>query len=149
MRYICIFALFLLISACSMPRIIVLEDPLTAEEHNDLGVVYYKQAKFELAEQEYLKAVKKNKKFALPYYNLGNLYYAKGDKKKSEQYFRKALERDQKNPDIMNNLAFVLYETDALAEAERLISEALKIKDSDEYQDTLLKIQQKKQKKGQ
>jgi len=35
------------------------EDPLTAEEHNNLGVAYEKEEKYKLAVNEYKKAAKK------------------------------------------------------------------------------------------
>jgi len=35
-----LLALCVTLSACSIPRIVVLSDPLTAQEHNDLGVSY-------------------------------------------------------------------------------------------------------------
>jgi superkiller protein 3 len=33
-------------------------DPSNAEGHNNMGVLYYKQNKFELAQGEYLEAIK-------------------------------------------------------------------------------------------
>ena len=55
---------------CSLPRIIILKDPLTAEEHLNLGVAYEKQGEFEPAIKEYKAAAKK-----LPraYLYLGNV----------------------------------------------------------------------------
>lgn len=45
--------------SCSVPTIVILEDPLTSQEHVNLGYIYEKQGKLELAEKEYKKAIKK------------------------------------------------------------------------------------------
>jgi hypothetical protein len=56
---ILLFVAVLLLSSCALPKIVVLEDRLTAEQHNDLGYVYEQKGIFDLAEKEYLLAVKK------------------------------------------------------------------------------------------
>ncbi len=38
-----LIASFLIITGCSMPQIVVLNDPLTAEEHLQLGLSYEKK----------------------------------------------------------------------------------------------------------
>ena len=43
----------LFLSGCSLPRIIILNDPLSAEEHNNLGRIYESQEKYDLAAQQY------------------------------------------------------------------------------------------------
>ncbi len=53
------FSSLILFSGCSLPRIIVLKDPLSPEEHLNLGVVYEKEGEFDNAIKEYLKAAKK------------------------------------------------------------------------------------------
>jgi hypothetical protein len=46
------------LSGCS--HLVVLHDPLTAAEHNDLGVAYEQRQKTELAEREYQNALRKD-----------------------------------------------------------------------------------------
>ena len=58
-----------LLFSCALPRVVVLEDSLTAEQHNDLGYVYEQKEIFDLAEKEYLLAVKKRKEWQVPYFN--------------------------------------------------------------------------------
>ena len=132
MPAILVFAL----SACSMPRIVVLHDPLSAKEHIDLGVIYEQKGMLDLAEKEYLKAVDKQSNWAIPYFNLGNLAYKRKDLKAAEGYYRKALKLDDQNPDIMNNLASLLHETGRDDEARTLIEKALSLQLKDEYLDT-------------
>jgi Flp pilus assembly protein TadD len=136
-----ILLLFLLFTgSCAMPRIIVLEDPLSAREHNDLGVAYEQKRMFSLAEKEYARAIEKEKDWAIPRFNLGNLYYAQGNLKLAERSYRAALDMDRNNPDIMNNLAVLLHETKRDDEAKELILKALAIRSKEEYRDTYQKI---------
>lgn len=128
--------------SCSMPKIIVYNDPLSAYEHNDLGVIYEKKGMFDLAEKEYKKAINKDKNWYLPYFNLGNLYYKKGDREKAIDYYLKALEKE-KNPDVLNNLAYVLYELGRYEEAKKYIEEAITMKKDQNYEDTYKNIIQK------
>ncbi len=129
--------------SCAMPQIIVLDDPLSAPEHNDLGVVYENKGMFDLAEKEYHKALKKQDDWAVPCFNLGNLYYRQGNLDKAEQSFRKALDIDADNPDLLNNLAYLLYEQGRIAEAKAFIDRALTIERKPEYLDTRSKILEK------
>jgi Flp pilus assembly protein TadD len=138
-----IFLLWILPSACTMPKIVVLEDTLTAEQHNDLGYVYEQKKIYDLAEKEYLLAVKKREEWPVPYFNLGNLAYKLGDFRKAEAFFRKALKYDPDNTDAMNNLANALLMLDRLREARLLIEKALQTNRKDAYLDTLREIQKR------
>ncbi|MGE5808366.1 MAG: hypothetical protein ACM32I_04495, partial [Nitrospirota bacterium] len=53
-----IIAVMVILSGCSLPRIIILNDPLSPEEHNNLGSIYESQGKFDLAAQQYREALK-------------------------------------------------------------------------------------------
>ncbi|SNZ10587.1 Tetratricopeptide repeat-containing protein [Persephonella hydrogeniphila] len=126
-----------------MPRIVILEDPLSAREHNNLGVAYEKKGKLELAEKEYRKAIKKDKNWDIPYFNLGNIYFKKKEYRKAEEYYRKAIQLNPKNSDAMNNLSYLLYLQGKIDEAYRLIKRAISIKFKPEYIDTLKEIEEK------
>jgi Flp pilus assembly protein TadD len=132
--------IFLFLGSCAMPRIIILEDPLSAREHNDLGVAYERKNLFDLAEKEYTKAIEKEKDWAVPHFNLGNLHYVRGDLKQAERSYRTALGLDRNNPDIMNNLASLLHDMKRDREAKELIVKAMSIMPKDEYRDTFRKI---------
>lgn len=133
-----------LLFSCALPRVVVLEDSLTAEQHNDLGYVYEQKEIFDLAEKEYLLAVKKRKEWHVPYFNLGNLMFRTEDYKKSEDFFRKALKYDPNSPDAMNNLANALMMQARYREAELMIEQALRIENKKEYIDTLETIEKRK-----
>jgi Flp pilus assembly protein TadD len=130
----------LALTACSTPRIIVLNDPLTAGEHNDLGAAYEHSGMLDQAKKEYLKALDREDTWAVPYFNLGNVAYRQRDLKNAETYYRKALTLDNENPDIMNNLANLLHDMGRNEEAMALIDKALVIAHKTEYLDTKQKI---------
>jgi len=125
---------------CSMPRIIVLKDPLTPEEHLKLGVSYEQNNELDAAEREY-KAAAKGLPAAFLY--LGNISFRKDAYKEAEEYYEKAIEQDPANADALNNLAWLYYtERRNLDEAERLAIRAVDLnpRKADIFRDTLEKI---------
>jgi Tfp pilus assembly protein PilF len=135
--------LIFLIAACAMPKIpkiIVIDDPLTAEQHNDLGVAYEEKGDFALAGKEYEKAIKMNKEWVIPYLNLGHLYYRQDKLDQAEGALREGLRVKGDHPDLLNNLAWVLMEKGRLEEAKALIDKAIAIEDKEEYRDTRQEI---------
>jgi Flp pilus assembly protein TadD len=132
--------LMLLLVSCAMPKIIVIDDPLTAEQHNDLGVAYEEKGDFDLAGKEYEKAIKKNREWVIPYLNLGHLYYRQDKLDQAERALREGLRVKGDHPDLLNNLACVLMEKGQLENARALIDKAIAIDDKEEYQDTRREI---------
>ncbi len=117
-------ALFLF--GCSLPRIIVLHDPLTTEEHDNLGRIYESQGKFDLASGQYQEALKKDPKHVPSLLLLGDLSYRMKDYAEAESAYTKALKLDPKNADVRNNLAWVYIQTGRkLDKAKDLTAEAL------------------------
>ena len=139
----CLPLIFIFLTSCSMPKIIILEDPLSAEEHNNLGVAYEKKGMLELAEKEYKKAIKKRKKWDTPYFNLGNVYFKKKDFEKAKDYYKKAIEINPKNTDAMNNLAYLYFLEGKYSEALRLVKKAISLRFKTEYLNTLKEIEEK------
>jgi tetratricopeptide (TPR) repeat protein len=88
------------------------KDPLTAEEHNNLGVIYEREGKFDLAIREYKKAASADGDLIVPLVNLGNVYQKKGETGEAEKYYKKALRKDEHNIEAANNLASLYIETD-------------------------------------
>ena len=87
------------------------DDPLTAEEHNDLGVIYEREGKNDLAIREYKRAIAIDGSLVTPLVNLGNVYMKEGEYTEAEKYYRKALKRDPHCIDAANNLASLYLET--------------------------------------
>jgi Tfp pilus assembly protein PilF len=140
-----IFGLIFLTSCGILPKIKVIDDPLSKQEHLKLALAYEKDGELDLAEREY--------RFALPLpvanLGLGNIFFQKGEPKKAQQFYEKALETEI-IPSAANNLAWLyLVEGGSLNEAERLatmaVQEAQKLgassKEIESYQATLKQIQ--------
>lgn len=123
---------FIVLSLSSCMQVVFVSNPLTYEEHVNLGYIYEKQGKVELAEKEYKKAIRKNKKHWLAYYNLGNLYARRSEWDKAEEYYKKALEFER-DADAFNNLAYVLNEKGEHCEALFFVEKALKMEKKEEY----------------
>lgn len=95
-----------LLSGCSyFPKIVFMRDPLTAEEHNNLGVAYEKEGKYELALREYKRALDKDNSLTTPLVNIGNVYLKQGKYGDAEKYYLKAIGKDEKSIEAANNLA--------------------------------------------
>ena len=143
-RYLIVCLLFttccLLLSDCAFPRIIVLDDPLSPEEHLNLGVTYEKKGEMDNALKEYQEA---SKKLPVAYLYTGNIYFQKDEFDMAESCYKKAISKDPKNADAHNNLAWLYFtEKKNLAEAERLTLKAIELNPAkkDIYKDTLEKI---------
>ncbi len=134
------FCSLLLFCGCSFPRIIVLEDPLTAEEHLNLGTAYENKGEFDNAIRQYRMAAKK---LPIAYLYLGNLHFQKKELDKAEESYKQTIRKSACNADAYNNLAWLYYiKRTNLNEAESLALRALELNPSkkDIYTDTLDKI---------
>lgn len=134
------------LSGCSLPRIIILNDPLSAEEHDNLGRIYESQGNPDLALEQYRQALKQDKKHVPSLLLLGDLSYRKKDYAGAEVAFVKAVELDPKNGDACNNLAWVYLQTGTKIEkARKLIDRAMTLNPDHRpyYLDTLGVLQLK------
>ncbi len=154
--FLLLLILFLL-SSCSLPRIVILDDPLSPEEHINLGVAYEHQGLFDNAIEEYKKATKK---ISIAYFYLANAYMQKNDLEKAERYYKKSIKKSPDTVDAYNNLAWLYYikakdsldiedKKELLKKAERLSLKSLEINPTNEnYIDTLNKIRELISKNG-
>jgi Tfp pilus assembly protein PilF len=127
-------------SACSLPKIIVLHDPLSAEEHLRLGSIYASQGKTDLAREQYRMATRQDKKNTKAWMLYGDLSVRTGDADEAERAYRKALDLDPMNGDLYNNLAWVrVQQGEDLQDARELVRKALELKPANRpyYLDTL------------
>jgi Tfp pilus assembly protein PilF len=122
--------LLLLVAAagCSrVPRIIVLEDPLTADEHVELGVAYERKGDLALARREYEAALRKDGKSFQARVNLGNVYLAGKEFGKAREEYLGALDLRPGDAEATNNLAWAAIFSgegidDAMARMEAVVS---------------------------
>jgi Tfp pilus assembly protein PilF len=119
--------LLLLAGGCSrIPRIIVLEDPLSAAEHVELGVAYETKGELDLARREYESALRKDRKFYRARLNLGNVFLAKKEYGKAREEYLLALELRPGDAEATNNLSWAAIFTgegidEALARMESVV----------------------------
>jgi len=97
----------ILIHGCSLPKIIILHDPLTPEEHNNLGRIYESQQQFDQAMQQYQAALKKDSNFVPSLLLFGDLSYRLKKYAEAESAYKKAIKLQPGNGDIYNNLCWV------------------------------------------
>jgi len=109
----------LLAGGCSrVPRIIVLEDPLTAAEHVELGVAYERKGELDLALREYERALRKDGTFYRARVNLGNIFLAKKEYGKAREEYLQALELRPGDAEATNNLSWAaIYSGEGIEEA--------------------------------
>jgi tetratricopeptide (TPR) repeat protein len=127
-----------------MPRILILDDPLSPEEHLTLGLAYEKEGEFDHAIREYETAAKE---FPIAYLYMGNVYFQKNELDKAEKMYREAISGPTHSADAQNNLAWLYYVRGTnLDEAENLALEAMELNPSKRavYQDTLVKVRELK-----
>ncbi|MEZ4598255.1 MAG: tetratricopeptide repeat protein [Syntrophotaleaceae bacterium] len=133
---LCLLILFS--TGCSMPRVIVLNDPLDSRQHNDLGAAYEARGESDLALREYRQAARLDKTWDLPLINQGNVLAGLEDWKGAEDSYRDALDRNPENAEAMNNLAWVLLQQGRRDEARTLAEQAIDAcPDNPAFRDTL------------
>jgi tetratricopeptide (TPR) repeat protein len=136
-----IILLTLFATGCSLPRVIVLNDPLDARQHNDLGVAYEARAETDLALREYERAADLDGQWDRPLVNLGNVLAGQQDWKKAAGSYRKALDRNPANAEAMNNLAWVLLRQGELEQARIWAERAVEAcPDNPAFLDTLAEV---------
>jgi tetratricopeptide (TPR) repeat protein len=138
-----------MISGCSLPRITVLEDPLSPEEHLKLGMAYESKKEYDLAVAEYTTA---SRRLPAAYLFLGNVLFLQGKYTESEQRYRRAIKELPEDPRPYNNLAWLYYTQGIkLEEAENLARRAVALAPTGEdasYRDTLDQILKARSQRG-
>jgi Tfp pilus assembly protein PilF len=116
----------MMLSGCSIPKVIVLHDALTADEHVKLGGIYESQGKIELARDQYRAAVRQDKKHGKAWALLGDVSSRLKEYAQAEEAYDEALDLDPKNGDLHNNLAWVyVQQKEKLARAKELVLKAM------------------------
>jgi tetratricopeptide (TPR) repeat protein len=128
----------LLLAGCSLPRIAVIKDPLSAEEHLQRAVIAESNGDFDLALRSYREAARD-----LPQARLGmaNVYFQTGRLEEAEQEYRRVIRRLPSNAYARNNLAWLYLTQGRLAEAERMAADALTLDPGNpDFLDTMERI---------
>lgn len=114
-------ALVATLTGCA--HLVVLHDPLTASEHNDLGVAYESSGQLDLAAGEYRRALKLDPHQARARVNLGNIEAANRRWGSAESCYRRALSDSSTDYDAMNNLAVALLRQGRRLDEARALAE--------------------------
>jgi Flp pilus assembly protein TadD len=139
--FIVLLASLAILASCA--HFVVLHDPLTASEHNDLGVVYESAGRLDLAAREYHHALKLDSHQTRARVNLGNVEAARGRWRSAEKCYRRALADSSTNLDAMNNLAIALLRQDRHLDEARALAERAAAAGSDRdstYRATLAEV---------
>ena len=138
--FVCLLYTVMLLASCNFPRIAILSDPLSPEEHINLGLAYEKEGDINNALAEYKAAAKR---LPLAYLYIANLYFNQEEFEKAEYYYKEAIRKDENNSDAYNNLAWLYYvKGENLEEAKKLAEKAIRLNPGKKtyYQDTLNSI---------
>lgn len=137
--FLCL-ALFLSLAAgCSLPRIAIHDDPLSPEEHLQMGQANEARGEAEAAVREYRAAARH---LPLARLFLGNALFGLGRLAEAEDAYRQAIRLLPDNAEAYNNLAWLLYtRREGLDEAERLALRATELApERPEFRDTLAQV---------
>lgn len=111
-----------LLPSCSLPRIVVLHDPLSADEHVKLAQIYDAQEKPELAREQYQAAVKADPRHGRAWLLLGDLSFRMQDFTTARTAYEKATTLEPGNGDAHNNLAWVHLQSPGDPETARQLA---------------------------
>jgi Tfp pilus assembly protein PilF len=119
--------LAMLDAASGCAHFVILNDPLSAAEHNDLGVAYETRGETDLARAQYQAALKRDPSMVRARVNLGNVEAARGEWGHAEKCYRRALADSANDADALNNLATALlrqsrHPEEAVSLAERAVA---------------------------
>ena len=125
-RLLLLSAGLLLVAGCKLPHVRRLSDPLSAQEHLNLGVAYEQDGRYADAEKQFRKALEGGLPQARV--NLANVAFLSGDFARAETLYREALAHDPQNATACNNLAW-LYHSQGVRreEAIRLAEKAVEL----------------------
>lgn len=93
------------IKLTELPKVVVFSDPLSADEHAQLGAIYEKEGQYGRAVKEYRAALKQDPKNLAALTGLGNIALAQGQPRLAIRYYQQALKVAPDNVVVLNNLA--------------------------------------------
>jgi len=115
----------LLVAGCGLARARP-SDPLTADEHNDLGVAYHARGEYSLAAREFRRAATLRPGWTRALANLGDAHLALGELDEAIDAYETALKASPDDAATANNLAWTLLQHPGRwQEAESVIRGAL------------------------
>ncbi len=125
-----------LLVACPPERV---DWPLSAEGHNDLGLLFERAGKLGRARAEYARAAAAKPDAPLFHFNLGNALVKSGERAEAERAYREAIRLRPAYADAHNNLANLLLDLGRRHEAHKAALRAIQVDGAriGYYRDTL------------
>ena len=98
-----------------------------ALNHFQKGNIYSKEGKYELAIEEYQKAIKINQQIADFHYNLANTLFVSDKVKEAIIEYKKALSINPLDSDFLRNLGIAYIEVEEISKAEEILKNLKKM----------------------
>lgn len=113
--------------------------PDNAGFRDSLGWAAFKNKDYKKAEEEFKKSLSMRENVYDPNYHIATLYYSTNKREKAEEYYRKAIEIKPDSAEALNNLAYLLAESNKkIEDAMSMAETAVKLEPSNaSYLDTL------------
>jgi len=105
----------------------VIEVKPAAKEHNSKGLGYIKEKKYDLAMEEFNKALEISPDYIEAIKNKGNVYYYLGDTVKALEWYELTVSKDPSYWNGYNNMGNVYYEEGDMVKAEEYYSKAAEL----------------------
>lgn len=116
----------ILLSGCSsLPQMLQLKDPLSAQEHEMLAKAYENSGENKLAAKEYDAALRENPKSAPLLIAAGNFSFNQGDYKSALKRFKRAQKQVPTEAAVTNNLAMTYLALGKTTKARRWAQTAI------------------------
>ncbi len=116
-RRLIVFVAVVALAGCALPRIVILHDPLTAEEHWKLGLSYQRAGEPTRASEEFTAGLRKDGNDPRLWLSVGYLHQIEGRTDAAEAAYRRTLQLQPDNALANNNLAWLLADRGAYLDA--------------------------------
>jgi tetratricopeptide (TPR) repeat protein len=107
---------------------VVIKAPLKARAHNNLGVAFSEEGRFDEAIPYYLQAIKLDRVYSDPWSNLAVAYSVKSEDDKAIAALQEALRIFPNYPEAYNNLGTLFIKKKEYDQAEKLLRQAIALR---------------------
>jgi|TARA_B100001964_G_scaffold164338_1_gene180388 uncharacterized protein (TIGR02466 family) len=102
--------------------------PLSDIILNLKGIIYLKKKEYEIAQNNFLEALKINPRFISAKLNLGIVYQSLGKNEEALNCFKDITKTNNTLPAVYNNMGFILYTQNKYSEAIKKLNKAIELK---------------------
>ncbi len=128
MKRIFLFTILLTFSFCSKKiSLVKINDPLSPEEHFQLGMIYLSSKEFSSAQKQFKNYVKQKPKDYLGWFYLGVCEQELNRYQKASRAYKKTISLNPDYAPAYNNLADLYLKKHKLTQAEELVKKAIEL----------------------